>query len=209
LWSLHFQFRGPSVTTDPNRRATEIISGLGGEGDGNRTSAEDLFPVVYDELRRLAKGYMSRETPGHTLQPTALVHEAYLKLSDQDRTAWSGKPHVIGVAATAMRRILVNRTEATRRLRRGGAHRRVDLDEADRVARETDTELLEVDHALERLERVDERKARLVELRFFAGLSLAEAAEALEVSLPTAKRDWAIAKLFILREIERAREPRS
>jgi RNA polymerase sigma factor (TIGR02999 family) len=178
-------------------------------GAGSRTALDRLMPLVYEDLREVAHHALRKEGPGCSLHTTALVHEAYLKLSDQDRTAWSGKPHVIGVAATAMRRILVNRTEATRRLRRGGGHRRIDLDEADRVAQQTDTELLEVDHALERLEHVDERKARLVELRFFAGLSLAEAAEALEVSLPTAKRDWAIAKLFILREIERAREPRS
>ena len=175
-------------------------------GAGSRSALDRLMPLVYEDLREVAHHALRRESPECSLHTTALVHEAYLKLSDQDRTRWSGQPHVLGVAATAMRRILVNRSEAARRLRHGGGHRRVGLEQARGVAHETEAELLEVDDALERLQRVDERKARLVELRFFAGLSLVEAAAALGVSPQTAKRDWAVAKLWILREIERARQ---
>jgi len=184
----------------------QVLKLLEEAGAGSRSALDRLMPLVYEDLRDVAHHTLRKESPGCSLHTTALVHEAYLKLQDHDRTRWSGKPHVLGVAATAMRRILVDRAEAARRLRRGGAHQRVGMKELDDVALDSDDELLEVDGALEALARVDPRKASLVELRFFAGLSLAEAAEALGVSTQTAKRDWAVAKLWILREVERRRE---
>ena len=190
----------------PNPRVLALLEEA---GSGSREALDRLMPLVYEDLREVAHHTLRRRDAHCSLHTTALVHETYLKLQDQHRTSWTGLSHVLGVAATAMRRILVNRTVAARRLKRGGAHRRIGLEEvecASPLCRGADAELLEVDGALERLERVDPRKARLVELRFFAGLSLVEAARALGVSTQTAKRDWAVAKLWILREIERARQ---
>jgi RNA polymerase sigma factor (TIGR02999 family) len=160
---------------------------------------------VYEDLREVAHHALRRMSVPGSLDTTALVHEAYLNLHGQERTSWEGQSHVLGVAATAMRRILVNRSETSRCLKRGGAHVRVPLEEVDDRPLESDAELVEVDQALERLARMDLRKARLVELRFFAGLSLSESACALGVSLNTAKRDWTVAKLWILRDIEQSR----
>lgn len=173
---------------------------------GSQEALDHLVPLVYDDLRQVAHHALRRTAGPGSLHTTALVHEAYLNLHHQDRTAWQGASHVIGIAATAMRRILVNRSEAARRLKRSGAHAHVDLDGIQPGTEDVDAELLEIDEALERLARVDPRKARLVELRFFAGLSLQESARALDVSLNTAKRDWAVAKLWILRDVERGRQ---
>jgi RNA polymerase sigma factor (TIGR02999 family) len=200
LWSLHFQFRGPSVTTDPNRRATEIISGLGGEGDGNRTSAEDLFPVVYDELRRLAKGYMSRETPGHTLQPTALVHEAYLKLVDQTRANWKGRTHFFAVGARVMRRLLVDHARERGAKKIGAGWQSVTLSGVLQPpgGEALDPEqLLDLNSALDRLAEVDGREAKVVTLRFFGGLTVEQVAEVIGVSKRTVENDWRHAQAWL------------
>ncbi len=164
--------------------------------------ARELLPLVYDELRRLAAQRMSRESPGQTLQATALVHEAYLRLvgGDPDRP-WDGRGHFFAAAAEAMRRILVESARRRHRLKRGGHRARVDLDAAQPAAPETDADLLALDEALEKLAARDAVKAKLVQLRVFAGLTLAEAAEILGLSGSTADRYWAYARAWLRVEI--------
>ena len=163
------------MTADPKTLVTDIISGLTGSGEIDRASAEELFPVVYDDLRRLARGYMSRETPGHTLQATALVHLAYLKLVDQTRVNWKGKTHFYAVGAKVMRRLLVDHARERGALKRGAGWRAVTLSEAlDPLRREElDPEQhLDLNTALEQLAEIDEREAKVVTLRFFGVLSV-------------------------------------
>ncbi len=179
--------------SDLKSRVTEIVSGLSGSGDAERVTAEELFPVIYDELRRLARGYMSRETPGHTLQPTALVHEAYLKLVDQTRADWKGKTHFYAVGAKVMRRLLVDHARERGALKRGAGWQSVTLSEAlDPLGEEPlDPErLLDLESALEKLAEIDEREARVVTLRFFGGLTVEQVAEVLGVSKRTVESDW-------------------
>jgi len=173
------------------------------KGDGN--AAAELLPLVYEQLRALAAAKMAQEAPGNTLQPTALVHEAWLRLAGGQNQHWNSRNHFFMAAAEAMRRILVERARQKARLKRGGGQQRVPLEELD-VAIHSDSEtLLLVEEALERLAAQDPVKAKLVELRFFAGLSLAEAAPVLGVSEPTAKRYWAYARAWLFQEIERLR----
>ena len=158
------------MTTDPKTLVTEIVSGLGGSGDIDRATAEQLFPIVYDELRRIAKVYMSRETPGHTLQPTALVHEAYLKLVDQTRADWKGKTHFFAVGAKVMRRLLVDHARERGAQKRGAGWQSVTLSAAlEPVGGEAldPVQLLDLNTALEQLAAIDEREAKIVTLRFF------------------------------------------
>lgn len=159
------------------------------------------MPVVYDELRKLAGAYLRRERPDHTLQPTALAHEAYLKLIDQRVGRWQNRTHFFGIAAQVMRRILVDHARATRAEKRGGDVRRVTLDEAAAWANPANIDLIALDDALKSLAAKDARKARVVELRFFGGLSVEETAEVLGVAAVTVMRDWALAKAFLLNEI--------
>jgi RNA polymerase sigma factor (TIGR02999 family) len=170
--------------------------------------ARELLPQVYDELRRLAAQRMARETPGQTLQATALVHEAYLRLVgvDPDRP-WDGRGHFFAAAAEAMRRILVENARRRHRLKRGGNCGRVDLDAAQPAAPETDDDLLALDEALEKLAAKDPAKAQLVQLRVFAGLTLAESAEILGLSTSTADRYWAYARAWLRVEIAGADAP--
>jgi RNA polymerase sigma factor (TIGR02999 family) len=171
--------------------------------------ARELLPLVYDELRRLAAQRMAREAPGQTLQATALVHEAYLRLVgvDPDRP-WDGRGHFFAAAAEAMRRILVESARRRGRLKRGGHRGRVDLDAAQPAAPETDDDLLALDEALEKLAAKDPVKAQLVQLRVFAGLTLAEAAEILDLSTSTADRYWAYARAWLRVEIAGRDAPR-
>ena len=188
------------MTTDPKVRVTEIISGLSGTGEVDRATAEDLFPVVYDELRRLAKGYMFRETPGHTLQPTALVHEAYLKLVDQTRANWKGKTHFFAVGARVMRRLLVDHARERGAQKRGAGWQSVTLSGAlDPLGEEVlDREqLLDLNAALEQLAEVDEREAKVVTLRFFGGLTVEQVAEVIGVSKRTVENDWRHAQAWL------------
>jgi len=188
------------VDSDPKIRVTEIISGLSGAGEVDRATAEELFPVVYDELRRIAKGYMSRETPGHTLQPTALVHEAYLKLVDQTRADWKGKTHFFAVGAKVMRRLLVDHARERGALKRGAGWRSVTLSEAlDPLGGEVldPEQLLDLNSALEQLGEIDEREVRVVTLRFFGGLTVEQVGEALGVSTRTVENDWRHAKAWL------------
>jgi RNA polymerase sigma-70 factor, ECF subfamily len=167
---------------------------------GNRAAENDLLPLVYHELHRLAQAYMRRERPDHTLQPTALIHEAYLRLAGED-VDWKNREHFIGVAAHVMRRVLVDHARAHRAAIRGGDRKRVDLDEGVAVSAERSDEVLLVDGALERLAKTNLRQARVVELRYFGGLSMEEVAAVLSISVRSAKRDWALARIWLFREL--------
>jgi RNA polymerase sigma factor (TIGR02999 family) len=164
-------------------------------------ASEKLLPVVYQELRRLAANKLKHEPPGQTLQATALVHEAWLRVQGDSKLIWDGRYHFFAAAAEAMRRILVDNARRKQAIRHGGGMRRTELDEERVVAEAADEELLAVHEALDALTTHDRRKADLVKLRYFAGLTLEEAAQALGVSEPTAKRDWAYARAWLRRQI--------
>jgi RNA polymerase sigma factor (TIGR02999 family) len=160
-------------------------------------------PLVYDELRRRAAAYLRRERPNHTLQPTALVHEAYLRLVDQRRAEWKNRGQFFGVASQMMRRILVDRARARRMAKRSGRWARVTLDEAGRAAPPVEVDVLDLDVALTELASFDLRKSRIAELRFFGGLSLEETGEALGVSLATVERDWQAARAWLFKTLSK------
>jgi RNA polymerase sigma factor (TIGR02999 family) len=168
---------------------------------GRQEAAEKLIPLVYDELKRLARSYMGRERSGHTLQTTALVHEAYLKLVRQKNVNWQGRSHFFGIAAQLMRRVLVDHARGHLRKKRGGAKVLLPLTEALAFSPECSEDLVNLDEALERLSKLDARQCRIVELRFFGGLSVEETAEFLSISPKTVKRDWAVAKLWLHAEL--------
>jgi RNA polymerase sigma factor (TIGR02999 family) len=169
--------------------------------DGNKQALDLLMPIVFDELRRQASRYLRRERAGHTLQTTALVNEAYLRLVDQKNVRWQNRAHFFGIAAQLMRRILVDHARAKHRAKRGGADLRVTLDEATAVARDREIDLVALDEALNRLAKIDLQQSRVVELRFFSGLNVEETAEVLRISPATVKRDWSVAKAWLHREI--------
>lgn len=171
---------------------------------GNQGVIEQLFPLVYDELRKLAGGYLRRERPDHTLQSTALVHEAFLRMVDQQAVEWQSRAHFFGIAARIIRQILVDHARARRAQKRGGDALTLPLDEALAVPERKNVDLVALDDALTALARLDERQAKVVELRFFAGLSIEETAEALRTSAATVKRDWVVAKAWLLRELDRS-----
>jgi RNA polymerase sigma factor (TIGR02999 family) len=188
----------PESMPDEQLPATDLLLRA---GTGEAGAVESMFPVVYDELRRLAHRHLSREPTGRTLGTTELVHEAYLRLIDQTRVEWTGRAHFMGVAATAMRRILVDRARARRSLKRGGARVPVSLDAVDLGTDERADLLVALDEALDRLRELDARQARVVECRFFGGMTEDETAEALSIGLRTAKRDWSKAKSWLYREL--------
>ena len=181
----------------PDEVARHLIAWSGGE----QSALDHLMPVVYEELHRLARQYMRRERPGHSLQTTALVNETYLRLTDYTRMKWKGREHFLAVSAQVMRRILVEHARRRRQGKRGGGVTRVPLDEAESVAPHRPPDLTALDEALRRLAGVDERKSRVVELRFFGGLSVEETAAALKISAPTVLRDWSTAKAWLYREL--------
>lgn len=164
-------------------------------------SAERLWPLLYDELRRLAAAKLAREAAGQTLQPTALVHEAWLRLGGTEQHTWQNRAHFFSSAAEAMRRILIDRARSRQALRHGGGQQRVDFSGLDLAAAGDDDHILAVDEALEKLALVEPAKARLVKLRYFSGLTLEEAGQALGISEPTAKRWWAYARAWLLNEL--------
>lgn len=168
---------------------------------GDERALSQLMPLVYNELRRLARGYLRRERPGQTLQPTALVNEAYLGLVKDKKQDWQTGPHFVAIAAISMRQILIERALARGTQKRGGDRARVTLDEGLVAGQERSVDLLAVDAALTRLAAIDSQQARLVELRFFRGLTIEESAEALGISPATVKRHWAMAKAWLQREI--------
>ena len=172
--------------------------------DGNREALEELMPLVYDELHKQARRYLRRERPNHTLQTTALIHEAYLKLIDQKNVNWESRTHFFAVAANLMRRILVDHARAKHREKRGGANENLPLEEAMlAVSDEKSIDLIALDEALNRLAEFDEQQSRIVELRYFSGLSLEETAAVLKVSRTTVATDWALAKAWLHRELTR------
>ncbi|HJZ90703.1 MAG TPA: sigma-70 family RNA polymerase sigma factor [Gemmataceae bacterium] len=184
---------------------TQILNAI---EQGDPDAAEQLLPLVYGELRRLAAGRLEHERPGQTLQATALVHEAYLRLVEDggSETHWNSRGHFFAAAAEAMRRILVERARHKRSQKAGGDRRRVSLDEVEPTMPGPDLDFLALDDALNELERRDRRKAELVKLRFFAGLTTAEAARALGISASTADNDWAYARCWLRLEIEGGRQ---
>jgi RNA polymerase sigma factor (TIGR02999 family) len=183
---------------DAREDVTQVLEKL---RNGDRRAADELLPLVYDEFRALARHYLAQERMNHTLQPTALVHEAYMKLVDQTRVDWQGKSHFFAVAAQAMRRILVDHARSRQREKRGGGRARVVLDEAVALSPQKDEDVLALDEALERLAQLDPRQAKVVELRFFGGLNVEEVAEALGVSKRTVEGDWTFARAWLSREL--------
>ena len=165
--------------------------------EGNALATERLLPAVYTELRRLAAQHMRRERPDHTLQPTALVHEAYLKLIEQRHADWQSRAHFFAIASQLMRRILVDHARRHARLKRGGKQEKLVLDEARIGTKGSSAELLALDESLTEVAELDPRQCRIVELRFFGGLSVKETAEVLGISPKTVKRDWAIARAWL------------
>ena len=168
---------------------------------GDKQALDKLLPAVYDELRRQAARYLRRERPGHTLQTTALIHEAYLRLIDQKSVQWQNRAQFFGIAAQMMRRILVDHARTKHRAKRGGSDVRVSLTDATSVTKGPDLNLVELDEALNRLEKIDPQQSKIVELRFFSGLNVEETAAALQISPATVKRDWKVAKAWLHREI--------
>ena len=182
----------------PDKNVTELLADW---SKGDRNALEAMLPMVYNELRRIAANRLRHERPGHTLEPTALVHEAYLRLIEQERTNWKNRAQFFGIAAEMMRRILINHAIAKQAAKRGGDAIKVSLSAAEGQSAEDDANLLALDEALKRLAALDERKSRIVELKFFSGLSIEEIAEVMSISHATVEREWAMARAWIYREI--------
>lgn len=170
-------------------------------GKGDKEALDQLVPLVYDELRRQAGRYLRHERAGHTLQTTALIHEAYMRLVDQRNVHWQNRAHFFGIAAQLMRRILVDHARHKKRAKRGGSDVRVSLAEATVTTTGQDLDVIALDAALDQLANIDEQQSKVVELRFFSGLTVDETAEVLGISPATVKRDWSMAKAWLHREI--------
>ena len=187
--------------SSPGPSGPNVTQALVELADGDRSALDRLLPMVYDQLRGLAERELRRERSDHTLSPTALVHEAYLKLVQLERIDWQGRAHFFGACANTMRRILISYARMKKADKRGAGAEHVPLDSAIDAARTRPADLLALDEALERLEGMSERQARIVECRFFAGMGVDETAEALEVSAATVKRDWTAARAWLNREL--------
>jgi len=177
-------------------------------GEGNQQALEALVPLIYKELRNLAHNFLYRERPGHTLQTTALVHEAYLKLIDQNDARWQNRAHFFAIAAQAMRRILIDSARKHAAAKRGGPQEKLSLDEVADIALEPDINLLKLDEALHELAKIDPRQSRIVELRYFGGLTIEETAEVISVSPATVKREWMMARAWLHQEITESESDR-
>ncbi|HEX5732321.1 MAG TPA: sigma-70 family RNA polymerase sigma factor [Blastocatellia bacterium] len=186
-----------------NESQQQITERLIAWGSGETAALDDVMRAVYQELRRMADHYLRLERPDHTLQPTALVHEAYLRLIDQRKVSWQNRAHFFGVAAQMMRRILVDHARTKQRGKRGGAARKLSLDEVMNLSQGRAADLVALDDALKALAEIDPRKSQVVELRFFGGLSVEETAEVLDVSPQTVLRDWKMAKAWLYQEMTR------
>ena len=198
------------MSDDIKNRVTEIVSALDGGEPLDGATAEELMPLVYDQLRRLARAYMARETPGHTLQPTALVNEAYIRLVDSSKISWQGRTHFFAVGARVMRRLLIDHARGRGRQKRGADWQRVTFSQMLPHLRQHDVDLeqlLAMNEALDRLAALDERQARVVELRYFAGLTVPEVAQLLGVSQRTIEGDWTHARAWLKRELARTSDP--
>jgi RNA polymerase sigma-70 factor, ECF subfamily len=191
------------LTTPSPKGVTELLRAW---SDGDDDALERLIPIVEAELRRVARAYMARERREHTLQPTALVNEVFLRLTDARGIRWQDRAHFLGISARLMRRVLVDHARARGFRKRGGGAQRVTLDEALVAAPDPGLDVVALDRALEALAKVDVRKGQVIEFRFFGGLSVEETAEVLHVSADTVKRDWRLAKLWLLRELEGERQ---
>jgi RNA polymerase sigma factor (TIGR02999 family) len=186
------------MSSDPQHEVTQILQNWSG---GDSEAPARLMPFVYDEMRRLARVFLAKERGNHTLQPTALVHEAYVRLIDQTRVNWQNRAHFYGIAASMMRRVLIDHARAHATDKRGGASIHLSIDDVQVPVEERAAALLDLDEALERLKEMDERKCKIVEMRFFGGLSDEEIAEVLNVSTRTVLRDWKTARLWLYREL--------
>jgi len=183
---------------DLSGQTTDLINAASG---GDRQAADDLMPLLYGEFRRLAADYLKRERPEHTLQPTALVHEAFLRLVNQRNVDWKGRSHFFAVGAQAMRRILVDHARRKKRDKHGGGRHRIALDDQMTISKRSDEDLIAIDDALQELAELDPRQAKIVELRFFGGLTVAEVAEVLGVSKRTVESEWTIVRAWLRREL--------
>ena len=184
--------------TETPQNVTQLLIGW---SNGDKEALDKLLPLVYNELHRQAAAYLRRERVGHTLQTTALIHEAYVRLVDQKNVHWQNRAHFFGIAAQLMRRILVDHARTKKRVKRGGSNIRVSLSDVTIKTEAQDLDIVALDEALERLAQVDEQQSRIVELRFFSGLTVEDTAEVLGISAATVKRDWSMAKAWLHREI--------
>ena len=192
--------------TQSSRSPNELTQLLIAWSNGSQEALDQLFPLVYEELRRLAHRYMGRERRGHTLQTTAVVHEAYLRLIDQKQVEWQNRAHFFAIAAQMMRRILITHAQSHAYAKRGGGALKVSLDEAAILSQERAGELIALDEALNSLTTIDPRRSQVVELRFFGGLSNEEIAAVLKISPNTVTRDWNVAKAWLYREMNKRQE---
>jgi RNA polymerase sigma-70 factor, ECF subfamily len=188
-----------------NAKSQQITRFLVDWSNGNQAALENLMPLVYDELHRMARNYMRRQPSGHTFQTTELIHEAYLKLAGKDEQNWQNRAHFFGVAAQAMRHILVDYARSKSSKKRGGWQDQVTFSEDVLVSKERSGEIVALNDALNQLSALDERKSRVVEMKFFGGLKIEEIAEVLKVSPKTVKRDWRFARTWLLRELAAAK----
>ena len=178
-----------------------ITEMLVGYGRGDKEALDRLMPIVYEELRRQAARYLRKERPGHTLQTTALIHEAYVRLVDQRHVQWQNRAHFFGIASQLMRRILVDHARTKKRVKRGGSDVKVSIDDANVAVKGQDLDVVALDEALQRLAEIDEQQSRIVELRFFSGLTVEETADVMGISKATVKREWSMAKAWLHREL--------
>ncbi len=186
-----------------NAESQEITRFLVDWSNGNQSALEELMPIVYEELRKIAKRYMNRQDGNHTLQTTELIHEAYLKLVENKEKQWNNRAHFFGVAAQAMRHILVDYARSKQRQKRGGAAHQITFDENAFLSKDSSGTIVALHEALENLGKLDERKVRVVEMKFFGGLTMEEIAEVLKISPETAKRDWGFSRTWLLRELSK------
>lgn len=194
------QDRGAGVMTTTSQEVSQLLRAW---NDGDQDALDKLMPLVYEELRRMARRHMDRQGPGHMLQTTALIHEAFLRLVNQKEPHWQNRVHFFAVAASAMRQILVDYARARHALKRGGEGFVISLDEAAVASNEREADMVALDDALESLAAIDRRKCQVVEMRYFGGLSVEETAEVLKVSPETVARDWRLARTWLLRELSR------
>ncbi|MGE0887497.1 MAG: sigma-70 family RNA polymerase sigma factor [Blastocatellales bacterium] len=189
-----------------DKKKIDITQLLSAWSNGDKEALELLIPLVYDELYRLARGYMNREQAGHTLQITALVNEAYLRLANWKEARWENRSHFFGVAAQLMRRILVDFARSRNYEKRGGGLRQIELNEVADLSIRRDTDFVMLDDSLKSLAEIDQRKSQIVEMRFFGGLSVEEVAEVLDVSPRTVMREWGLARAWLFREMNRSKQ---
>jgi RNA polymerase sigma-70 factor (ECF subfamily) len=193
---------GPTEESSLANAPRDVTQLLTNWRNGDKSALDEMTPVLYDELRRLARYFLAAERSDHTLQPTALVHEAYLRLVSQNAVDWRNRAHFLGVAATMMRRILVNHAEARRAAKREGYAQALSIEDALEVSTHPELDLIDLNRALEELSQLDAQQARVVELRYFGGLSIEETAEVLSVSPATVKRDWTTARLWLTHRMD-------